>query len=69
MLLFSLEAVLVYLFVTDNLVIFYVLFELSLLPLYMLIGMYGASSERLRASKLLWAYTFIGSLCLLLSIV
>lgn len=53
MLLFSLEAVLVYLFVTDNLVIFYVLFELSLLPLYMLIGMYGASSERLRASKLL----------------
>lgn len=69
MLLFSLEAVLIYLFLTDNLITFYVLFELSLLPLYLLIGQFGASTERLRASKLLWTYTFLGSLCLLVSIV
>lgn len=68
-LLFSLEAVLIYLFLTDNVITFYILFELSLLPLYLLVGQFGASTERLRASKLLWTYTFLGSLCLLVAIV
>ena len=68
-LLFSLELVLIYLFLTDNLIVFYILFELSLLPLYLLIGQFGASTQRLRASRLLWTYTFFGSLCLLVSIV
>lgn len=68
-LLFSLELVLIYLFLTDNLIVFYILFELSLLPLYLLIGQFGASTQRLRASRLLWTYTFLGSLCLLVSIV
>ncbi|RYE15864.1 MAG: hypothetical protein EOP34_01400 [Rickettsiales bacterium] len=52
-LLFSLELVLIYLFLTDNLIVFYILFELSLLPLYLLIGQFGASTQRLRASRLL----------------
>jgi len=68
-LLFSLEAVLIYLFLTDNVITFYILFELSLLPLYLLVGQFGASTERLRASKLLWTYTLLGSLCLLVAIV
>ena len=60
---------LIYLFIVDNLVLFYVLFELTLLPLYLLIGMYGAATDRLRASRLLWCYTFIGSLCLLVGLI
>lgn len=68
-LLLGLELILVYLFSTNDIVLFYVLFELVLLPLYMLLGSYGASTERLRASLLLWTYTFIGSICLLLSII
>lgn len=52
-LLLTLEAILVYLFSTSDLIGFYVAFELALLPLYILVGCYGASSNRLRASLLL----------------
>lgn len=52
-LLLGLEVILIYLFSTNDIVLFYVLFELVLLPLYMLLGSYGASTERLRASLLL----------------
>lgn len=52
-LLLSLEAILVSLFVTGNLISFYVAFELALLPLYLLVGCYGSSTNRLRASLLL----------------
>lgn len=68
-LLLTLEAILVYLFATSDLIGFYVAFELALLPLYILVGCYGASSNRLRASLLLWSYTMVGSLCLLVGIV
>ena len=69
MLLLSLELILIGLFSMSDIVLFYVLFELALLPLYQLIGSYGSSNDRLRASILLWSYTFIGSLCMLVSIV
>lgn len=68
-LLLTLEAILVYLFSTSDLIGFYVAFELALLPLYVLVGCYGASSNRLRASLLLWSYTMVGSLCLLIGVV
>lgn len=68
-LLLTLEVILVYLFYTSDLIGFYIAFELALLPLYILVGCYGASSNRLRASLLLWSYTMIGSLCLLIGIV
>lgn len=68
-LLLVLEAILLSLFITGNLIGFYVAFELALLPLYILVGCYGSSTNRLRASLLLWSYTMIGSLCLLVGIV
>jgi NADH-ubiquinone oxidoreductase chain 4 len=68
-LLLTLEAILVYLFATSDLIGFYVAFELALLPLYILVGCYGASSNRLRASLLLWSYTMVGSLCLLVGVI
>ncbi len=52
-LLISLQAILVYLFHTGDLIGYYVAFEMALLPLYVLIGGYGASTNRLRASRLL----------------
>jgi NADH:ubiquinone oxidoreductase subunit 4 (subunit M) len=48
-----LEVILLYLFITNNVILFYVTFELSLLPLYLLIGLFGASQARVRASLLL----------------
>lgn len=69
MLLLALEGILVYLFCTGNLISFYVAFEMALLPLYVLVGCYGASTNRIRASLLLWSYTMVGSLCLLVGIV
>jgi NADH-ubiquinone oxidoreductase chain 4 len=69
MLLLALEAILVYLFSTGDLIQFYVAFEMALLPLYILVGCYGASTNRIRASLLLWSYTMVGSLCLLVGIV
>jgi NADH-ubiquinone oxidoreductase chain 4 len=68
-LLLTLEGILIYLFATSDLIGFYIAFELALLPLYVLVGCYGASSNRLRASLLLWSYTMVGSLCLLIGIV
>jgi NADH:ubiquinone oxidoreductase subunit 4 (subunit M) len=52
-LLLSLELILLYLFSTGDIIGFYVGFEMALLPLYVLVGCYGASSNRLRASLLL----------------
>jgi NADH-quinone oxidoreductase subunit M len=68
-LLLTLELILIYLFATTDLIGFYVAFELALLPLYVLVGCYGASTNRLRASLLLWSYTMVGSLCLLIGVV
>lgn len=68
-LLLLLEVILIALFGTGDLIGFYVAFEMALLPLYVLVGAYGSSTNRLRASLLLWTYTMIGSLCLLVGLV
>jgi NADH-quinone oxidoreductase subunit M len=47
-------------FVARDVLLFYVFFEFTLLPLYFLIGIWG-SSERRRAANMFFLYTFAGS--------
>ena len=55
-------------FLCDNLIVFFFLFECTLIPLFIMIGIYGSRIEKIRASLYFFYYTFIGSFLLLISI-
>lgn len=59
---------LIFSFSTSDFLLFYILFEASLIPIFMLIMGWGYQPERLLASYYLLFYTLIASLPLLLSI-
>lgn len=63
-----LETFLLLVFLTLDVLLYYVFFESILFPLFILIGLYG-SNNKIRASFYLFLYTLIGSLFLLLSII
>lgn len=52
-------------FLTSSLLLLYISFEISLLPLVLLLVLFGYQPEKLQASMFLLAYTVIGSLPLL----
>jgi NADH-ubiquinone oxidoreductase chain 4 len=62
-----LEMLLLAIFLVLNIFLFYIFFESTLIPLFILIGIYG-SNNKIRASFYLFLYTLLGSLFLLLSI-
>ena len=62
-----LEVLLLFVFLVLDIFLFYIFFESTLIPLFLLIGMYG-SYNKVRASFYLFLYTLFGSLFLLLSI-
>lgn len=66
-LILMLEMLLLLVFLVLNIFLFYVFFESTLIPLFLLIGMFG-SYNKVRASFYLFLYTLLGSLFLLLSI-
>jgi NADH-ubiquinone oxidoreductase chain 4 len=66
-LILSLEFLLILVFLVLNMFMFYIFFESTLIPLFLLIGMYG-SNNKVRASFYLFLYTLLGSLFLLISI-
>jgi NADH-quinone oxidoreductase subunit M len=66
-LLLLLEAALVTVFVSRDLILFYVGFEAMLIPFYFLIGIYGGENRR-RATLKLIIYTFVGTLLMLVGI-
>ena len=51
-----------------DLVVFYVFFELSLIPMYFLIGIWGGS-DRIRATVKFFIYTLVGSLIMLVALI
>lgn len=63
------EAMLLLVFTVLDLVLFYVFFEAVLVPLFLVVGVWGASTARVRASMLLFLYTLAGSLFMLVAIV
>ncbi|MEO6811824.1 MAG: NADH-quinone oxidoreductase subunit M [Isosphaeraceae bacterium] len=67
-LILALEAGLLGLFASLDIILFYIFFEFSLLPLFFLIGIYGGP-ERRRAAITFFLYTLVGSLLTLLGMI
>lgn len=63
-----LETLQIAVFVALDLLIFYIFFESVLIPLFLIIGVWGAGEARIRAAYLLFLYTLFGSLFMLLAI-
>lgn len=55
-------------FVAMDLVLFYVFFELSLVPMYFIVGLWGGT-RRIYATTKFFIYTMLGSLLMLLAII
>lgn len=55
-------------FASLDLVVFYVFFELSLIPMYFLIGIWGGS-DKVRATIKFFIYTLVGSLIMLVALI
>ncbi len=66
--LFLLELLLVGVFTIRDLVGFYIFFEGVLIPMFLIIGVWGAREAKIRASYYFFFYTFLGSVFMLLSI-
>ena len=64
-----LETLQIAFFCVTDLFMFYIYFESVLIPLFLIVGIWGASEARIRAAFLLFLYTLSGSLFMLLAIV
>lgn len=62
------ETLLIGVFVVLDLMLFYIFFESVLIPMFLVVGIWGGSITRIRASFLLFLYTLGGSLFMLLAI-
>jgi proton-translocating NADH-quinone oxidoreductase chain M len=51
-----------------DLMLFYILFESILIPMYLIIGVWGSRERKIRASFFFFLYTLLGSVLMLLSI-
>ena len=63
-----LEVLLILVFIVTDILLFYIFFESVLIPLFLIVGIWGGSPNRVRAAFLLFLFTLIGSLFMLLSI-
>jgi NADH-ubiquinone oxidoreductase chain 4 len=63
------ETLLIAVFVVLDLILFYIFFEAVLIPIFLVVGIWGGSITRIRASFLLFLYTLAGSLFILLAII
>lgn len=57
------------LFSVSNIIIFFILFETLLIPLYLQIGIWGSRERKIRASYLLFYYTFISSIFFFIALI
>ena len=55
-------------FAAYDLVVFYIFFELSLIPMYFLIGIWGGA-DRIKATLKFFIYTLVGSLIMLVALI
>jgi len=62
------EFLLIAVFCVLDLVLFYVLFESVLIPMFLVIGVWGSRERKIRAGYLFFLYTLTGSLVMLLAI-
>jgi len=55
-------------FCSLDILLFYLLFEAVLIPMFLIIGFYGSRERRIRSAYLLFLYTLLSSLFMFLSI-
>lgn len=63
------EAFILTVFSTLDLVVFYVFFESVLIPIFYIVGIWGTRDRKVRAGYLFFLYTLLGSLFILLGII
>ena len=63
-----LESILFGVFCSLDLLAFYLLFEAVLIPMFFIVGVYGSRDRKIRASYLLFLYTLISSVFMLVAI-
>lgn len=68
-LLFITEIAVINLFVANDLFYFYIMFEAVLIPMFIIIGVWGSRTEKISAGYQFYIYTLLGSLFMLLSII
>ena len=66
--LFVILLLLVMVFTVMDIIVFYILFEALLIPMFIIIGVWGSREEKVRAAFYFFFYTLIGSLLMLLCI-
>jgi len=59
------QLLLVLTFISIDLFYFYVFFESMLIPMFILIGVWGARARRIKAANYFFLYTLVGSLFML----
>ena len=64
-----LESLLLGVFMSLDLLIFYVLFESTLIPMYIMILIWGSRERKIRAATMLFLYTLFGSVFMLAGII
>src|SRR6478672_11801779 len=62
------EALILGAFAAQDLFLFYVFFEGGLIPMYLIIGIWGGA-ERIKASYKFFLYTFLGSVLMLIAMI
>lgn len=68
LLFFIIEWLLINVFCVLDIFLFYIFFEAILLPMFLVIGIWGSRTERVQASYQFFFYTLVGSLFMLLGI-
>nr|QRH18106.1 NADH dehydrogenase subunit 4 [Blastocladiella sp.] len=68
MMMLILESMLVAVFVVLDLLLFYICFETVLIPMFLIIGIWGSRSRKIFAAYQFFLYTLLGSLFMLLGI-
>jgi NADH:ubiquinone oxidoreductase subunit 4 (subunit M) len=63
------EVLLVLVFSVSDLLLFYIFFESVLIPMYIIIGVWGSRERKIRAAYMFFLYTLFGSVLMLLGII
>ena len=63
------ELILILVFTCLDLFFFYIFFEAVLIPMFLVIGIWGSRQRKVRAAYLFFLYTLLGSLFMLISII
>ena len=65
----GMELVLLLVFTNLDLLFFYIFFEAVLIPMFLVIGIYGSRERKIRAAYMFFLYTLLGSLFMLIGII